>query len=153
MDTTLYLAASSNPAVDEGQIKSLQALLRQGWKKSLSPGIRERLDPEFVTFYETLKDSPDQELEGGISLLRQKPSWFAGGDRDSVEVGDIRVDIVDTIEGRKVKITVILPKESLQGEKRPCMVWFHGGEASIWLQADSTDRTQEALSSETLRAN
>lgn len=144
MGTALHSAANSrfvasnNPAVDEDQIKPLQALLRQGWKKSLSPEVRQKLDPEFVIFYESLGDFPNQELEGGLSLLRQKPPWFAAGDRSPVEVGDIRVDIT---EARKIKITVILPKESLQGEKRPCMVWFHGGEASIWLQADSADRT------------
>jgi hypothetical protein len=117
----------------EGQIKSLQALLlNQGWKKSLSPETRRKLDPEFVEFYENLEEIPDQELEGDISLLRQKPSWFAAGDRRPVRVGDIQVVTIGQGQG-KIDIVVVIPEQSLRGEKRPGMEWLHGGEASIWL--------------------
>lgn len=122
----------------EGQIKSLQALLQsQGWDQVLSPDICQRLDPEYVSFHnKCLGDSPMQELEGDLPRLRLQPPWFAAGDLPPVEVGKIEEVLIE--QGR-IEIKVFLPKQSLQGEKRPGMEWFHGGEDSIWLQADSAD--------------
>jgi hypothetical protein len=93
--------------------------------QALSPNIRQRLDPEYLSFHDKCPGgSPTQELEGDISRLRLQPSWFAAGDLPSVEVGKIEVVI---IERGGIEITVFLPNQSLQGEKRPGMEWFHGG--------------------------
>jgi hypothetical protein len=58
-------------------------------EKFLSPEIRQKLDSEFVTWYDTLENIPDKKLEGNLSLLQQKSPWFATGDRNLVDVGDI----------------------------------------------------------------
>jgi hypothetical protein len=134
----------------EGEIKSLQAGLRRQGLDILRSAVRKKLDEDYLSFHDKCGQYiSEAELNGDLSRLRQQSSRFAAGDWDPVKVGDIQVVF---IEQDRIKITVFLPEQSLQGEKRPGMEWLHGGKFSIWLQADSADHAQEALSKETLQA-
>jgi acetyl esterase/lipase len=89
----------------------------------LNSSIRDRLDPEYVTFHdEILQYVSPAETKDWTPLLRLRPSPLARGFQQKVDVGSICDHELDTFQVRVFTPVGPVPKNGWAA-----LVWLHGG--------------------------